>query len=382
MILGIDASNIRAGGGATHLYSLLGSAEPECFGFQKVILWSGSRNAKRIPSLPWLQVIHDPLLDGPLPLRLSWQQFFLPRLLRKWGCNILFSPGGIIPLNLRIQTVAVSQNMRPFDDQALSSYRLKNLDKRCHLRALRIMQSKSFERARGVIFLTEFAKRVILQKVKGLKAKTVVIPHGISPMFFNAPRPASSIQKCSREFPFRLLYVSGVQVYKNQWVVAEALSILRSKGYPVTIEFVGPPHLGMRRLNATLKKLDPESTYLRFRGPVPYLLLPRLYAEADGFVFASSCENMPNILIEAMASGLPIACSNRGPMPEILGEAGIYFDPEDATSISKVLEWFLNDEGLRNRCARRAFEAAHKYSWERCAKETFCFLAMICKENA
>jgi glycosyltransferase involved in cell wall biosynthesis len=102
--------------------------------------------------------------------------------------------------------------------------------------------------------------------------------------------------------------------------------------------------------------------------------LPALLAEADVFVFASSCENMPNTLVEAMASGLPIASSNRGPMPEVLQDAGVYFDPEDARSIADAIEPLLIDPTLRDSLAHRAFELARKYSWERCAAETWAFL--------
>ena len=66
---------------------------------------------------------------------------------------------------------------------------------------------------------------------------------------------------------------------------------------------------------------------------IPYHELHSEYKDADLGVFASSCENLPIILIEKMASGLPIACSNKGPMPEVLGSAGVYFDPENSYEI-------------------------------------------------
>ena len=84
---------------------------------------------------------------------------------------------------------------------------------------------------------------------------------------------------------------------------------------------------------------------------------------------------MPNILLEAMASGLPIACSNRGPMPEVLGEAGVYFDPENAGSIASAILELIRSRDLRQRLAAAAFERARHYSWARCASETFDFLA-------
>ena len=83
---------------------------------------------------------------------------------------------------------------------------------------------------------------------------------------------------------------------------------------------------------------------------------------------------MPNTLVEAMAVGLPIACSNRGPMPEVLGDGGIYFDPEDADSIGVAVEKIITNEDLRLAIARRAKVLAEQYSWSRCAAETWDFL--------
>jgi glycosyltransferase involved in cell wall biosynthesis len=86
---------------------------------------------------------------------------------------------------------------------------------------------------------------------------------------------------------------------------------------------------------------------------------------------------MPNTLVEAMAAGLPIACSNRGPMPEVLGDAGAFFDPENVQSIVDSVEQLLRDPNLRNACAARAEILARQYSWARCGAETWAFLRTI-----
>ena len=83
---------------------------------------------------------------------------------------------------------------------------------------------------------------------------------------------------------------------------------------------------------------------------------------------------MPNILLETMASGLPIACSNRGPMPEILGEAGIYFDPEKPDEIACAVEILISQPVLRSQLAAASYEISMHYTWERCADQTFQFL--------
>lgn len=101
------------------------------------------------------------------------------------------------------------------------------------------------------------------------------------------------------------------------------------------------------------------------------------YVEADAFVFASSCENLPNILIEAMASGLPILSSSCGPMPEVLGDAGWYFDPYSATSIADTIVKAMQDPVSRHLRAMQSFEKAKQYSWPRCASDTFSFIAKV-----
>ena len=81
-----------------------------------------------------------------------------------------------------------------------------------------------------------------------------------------------------------------------------------------------------------------------------------------------------------MAAGLPMACSHIGPMPEILGDAGIYFDPEDANSIARALRELIESPNLWAQLAQAAFDRAQAFSWKRCADETFGFLARIAHE--
>jgi glycosyltransferase involved in cell wall biosynthesis len=83
---------------------------------------------------------------------------------------------------------------------------------------------------------------------------------------------------------------------------------------------------------------------------------------------------MPVTLLEAMAVGLPIACSNRGPMPEVLENGGVYFDPEDADSIADAIEQIIQNPALRSTISQRAKTLAEQYTWARCADETFAFI--------
>jgi glycosyltransferase involved in cell wall biosynthesis len=94
-------------------------------------------------------------------------------------------------------------------------------------------------------------------------------------------------------------------------------------------------------------------------------------------LFASSCEIFGQILTEAMSAGLPIACSNQSAMPELLGHAGVYFDPERPAEIASAIRKLFNSSELRFRLACESFEKVQEYSWKRCADETFSFIAQV-----
>ena len=82
-----------------------------------------------------------------------------------------------------------------------------------------------------------------------------------------------------------------------------------------------------------------------------------------------------------MAAGLPIVSSNRGPMPEILGDSGIYFDPRNVSSIVEAVRSLVIDDVLRRRLAMTGFEKSQAYSWEKNASKTFSFLKQVIKNS-
>jgi glycosyltransferase involved in cell wall biosynthesis len=375
MRIGIDASNLRAGGGVTHLVELLRATDPHAHGFEKVIVWGGAVTLSKIEDRDWLCKVHDPLLDGGLLFRQYWQRFKVAKLARDADCNILFAPGGSYAGNFR-PFVTMSRNMLPFEWDEARRYGMSWQLLRIAL--LRRSQSQTFRKADGLIFLTEYARDGVMKVVKCIGGASAIIPHGIDARFVHPCRAQRDIGQYSGQRPFRILYVSVVEVYKHQWHVAEAVSQLWKAGLPVRLDLVGPAFPpALKRLKGSLDRLKAADSLIHYHGPISHADLPRWYRDADLFVFASSCENMPNILLEGMASGLPIACSSRGPMPEILGDAGVYFDPEKPQEIASAIKFLIDSPSLRDEKAKVAHRYVADFSWQRCADETFRFLAQV-----
>lgn len=375
MIVGIDAINIRGGGGVTHLVEILRAADPTRYGVERVLLWATQSTLDRIEDRPWLEKLGDAALDRGLVARTWWQIVHLPRELRRRQCDVLLVPGGSYTGSFG-PAVVMCRNMLPFEWREMRRYGLSWMFLRCAL--LRVRQSRSFRRADGVIFLTDYAKREVSGVIGGMRGSVRTIPHGVDAGFLRPPRVQRSIEECSPERPFRLVYVSIIDVYKHQWNVLEAVDTLRRENFPVHIDFVGPAYPpALKRFQSAMERLDPNGAWSRYLGGVSHADLPRVYQQCDLFVFASSCENMPNILLEAMAAGVPVACSERGPMPDILGPASAYFDPEKPRTIANAIRRLTSSVELRERCAKSAYETAATFTWDKCASDTFQFVGQI-----
>jgi glycosyltransferase involved in cell wall biosynthesis len=99
-------------------------------------------------------------------------------------------------------------------------------------------------------------------------------------------------------------------------------------------------------------------------------LLASYYKNARAFVFPSLYEGFGIPLLEAMGAGCPVLCSNRGPFPEIVGDAGIYFDPEDVNHMQSILEKALFDDTLLEEMVKRGYQRASTFSWDQTASQT------------
>ena len=379
MRLCIDASNLRAGGGVTHLQELLRRATPGEFGFEQVVVWASAATLSRLEDRPWLVKKTDPALERNYLVRALWQRRTLGRLAADDRCDLLYVPGGSFATTFR-PIVTMSRNMLPFEPAELRRFGLSAMGLKMLL--LRWTQPISMRRADGTIFLTRYARDTVLRTIGAVAGQVSIIPHGIDERFALSIKPQQPRAGYSNAHPFRFVYVSTVDVYKHQIEVAEAVAMLRDEGRPVALDLIGPAYApSLAALRKSLDQLDPDATFIRYLGPVPYASLQVSYASADAAVFASSCENMPNILLEKMAAGLPIACSDRGPMPEMLGEAGLYFDPDSSVSVAACLRRLLDSPELRSRLAKAAQQRAAPYSWDRCARETLSFLAVVARRR-
>jgi glycosyltransferase involved in cell wall biosynthesis len=339
-------------------------------GIGQVHLWAYKSLSDAVPDFPWLKKHSPKVLEKSIFNQVWWQYHYLPKEIHATGCQLIFNTdaGSVCPFR---PSITMSQDMLSYEPGEMNRFWLSNAWFRLLL--LKYIQSSSLRRADSVIFLTNYAAEVI-QKTTGKLKNYKVIHHGVGSNF-RLPLVKRRIVTVSDK-QIKVLYVSNASMYKHQWHVIRAVGKIRSEGIDVSLLLVGG---GKGRAQILLEKemylTDPNCEFVEQKPFADHDSIPDYLAKADMFVFASSCENMPITLIEAMASGLPIACSNRGPMPEVLIDGGVYFDPENPDSIASAIRKIIYDQNLQKAITKRAIEISASFSWEKCSTETWKLIA-------
>jgi len=243
---------------------------------------------------------------------------------------------------------------------------------------------ESAEEATRIIVAAEFTRRCLAEKYGIDERKIDLVPVGCGPAFrvLDDPEGAEAIrEKYDLAKPF-LFYPAATWPHKNHRNLLAALEILmESHRFDGELVLTGIAKEGHAVLLGEAKRPG-LSGVVRMLGYVPYEDLPRLYNLARLLVFPSLFEGFGIPVLEAMACGCPVVCSDVTSLPEILGDAGLTFDPESPEDIAlKILSaWEDGDHRTRMRSAGLA--RAKRYSWENNAKRTIDSYAKACGEGA
>jgi glycosyltransferase involved in cell wall biosynthesis len=370
LAVGIDASRNRSGGCFAHLNGLISGAEPRHWGIDTVHIWAGDELLSRIGERSWLVKHTLPHRKSGIIAEVTWQAAQLPREARRLGVDVMLNSADGSACSFR-PCVTMSRNMLPFDKTERERLPIMSRG-RLRLELLRLATVHRMKRSDQVVFLSEYARSAIGGPLG--KGSSPQIPHGVDRRFFEIGESRGAIRS---EGTLNCLYVSNVDFYKHQWHVVEAISMARLQtGLDLRLRLVGGGSgRYMNRLQTAIKIHDPEQKFTELLDFLPRRQILEELRRADLFIFASSCENLPNTLLEAMAARLPIVSSDRGPMPELLGPEGFYFDPERPASIAKTVSQVATNASYRERSAQSAFERAQRYTWTNCAAETWKLLA-------
>lgn len=363
----INALSARRGGSQTYLLNLLqhfdDSYEIEIFIFIPDYI--------QIPIHPRIKKLTTGWPTENPFLRTFWEKFIFRKILARLKPDILFCPGGLIntvpPAGCK--TVTMFRNMIPFDPLQRKRYALGW--ERMRNRLLESSMLRSMLKADLVIFISDYARKLIEERV-GNRIKTMItIPHGLSKIFkiSNNNAPPRPDWLPPKDY---FLHVSTFDVYRNQIEVVQGFSLFKKiKTTPDILVLVGHNDSPYgKKVREEIRQLELENDVI-LTGSIPHKDLPAVYYHAKLIIFPSECENCPNILLESLGAGRPIISANRPPMPEFGGDAVIYFDPSSPKQLAEKLVFLLDHPPIMEELSVKARKQSLCYDWEKTARLTW-----------
>jgi glycosyltransferase involved in cell wall biosynthesis len=336
------------------------------------------------------------------------EQFLMPYYIWKEKLDLVHFPHFNVPIFLPIKFIVTIHDLilTKFPTARATTlgpikYKLKNL-------LYKIVIWSAVRRSKKIITVSEFTKKDIINYFKADPKKIIVTYEGVADfgnqkttsreLVFDrggeqgSRTPSQSLRtvrassgsvstgallssdrrKYKIHKPY-LLYVGSAYPHKNlEGLIKIWPEVLKNN--KVQLVLVGKEDYFYHRVKNYARELglwfEDKNSPIIFAGYVSDEELKILYEQATAYIFPSKYEGFGLPPLEAMAHGCPVITSDKASMPEILGDAALYFNPEDEADMIKKINLILNDKKLREDLKKRGLEQVKKYNWEECAWET------------
>ena len=311
---------------------------------------------------PRLKVVSFPDCTAHPVANIFWHLTIFPGHLRRHGCDVVFMPAGNRRLGWFYGMPSVG-TVHDFSQlhvpQKYDAFRMFYI--------MRILP-RMMRRLTRVISVSESTQRD-LESFAGVDPGRIrVIYNGADLNRFITRDRAAAKSAITEELGLPadfVLYIARLEhPGKNHVRLIEAFSrFKRDTGLPHKLVLVGSRWNGAELIEAKVKELELDEEVI-FPGFVSNDTLPVLYAAADALVFPSLFEGFGIPILEAMACGTPVCASNVSSIPEVVGDAGILFDPLDPEAIADALGRILTDQPLRDRLIKAGLAQASRFTWD------------------
>ena len=302
---------------------------------------------------------------GPFSLRST---LALPRLLRACRADVFHSTNFMLPLRrLPCAAVITMHDLIPF----IAPHYVPRSRKTNVLGLYRWTTRRAARLAHRIIAVSHHTKRDVVEQLNAPDEKVMVVYNGIEPDF--RPPEGSRPQTMRRRFGIQgeLIVAAGrADPYKNLLGLARAIAQLIEAGR-TTLHclLVGEPDDRYPEVRRYVEA-HALAEHIRFTGYLDDAALVNAYQEADLLVHPSLYEGFGFPPLEAMACGTPVVSSNRTSLPEVLGDAALFVDPENTAELAGAIARALDDKALRDTLRPKGLEHAKNFTWERAARET------------
>jgi glycosyltransferase involved in cell wall biosynthesis len=363
--LGVNALFLepRMGGIETYvreLFPAIIEARPDL----RISMFVNERGRELIAAEPWangVQLVTHPLF-GIRGTRALGEALLLDAVARRRGCQLLHSVALTAPLRPHVPSVVMVADVTWLREPGAVPRLTRTLWRSLVIPAAR--------RARRLIAISENARREIAEDFRVPLERIDVIPLG--PGSNGAVEPTEEDDLRNRlglgSAPV-ILAVSAFLAHKNVERLVEALPAIRAAAQDAVLVLPGNWTPLQDEVRGRARHLGVEDAVV-MPGWVSSGDLEGLYRTAACFVLPSRREGFGLPVLEAMRRGVPVACSKTSAVPEVAGDAALFFDPERPEEIAGAVTAILGDPGLAAELATKGRQRAELFSWRRAAEET------------
>jgi glycosyltransferase involved in cell wall biosynthesis len=297
----------------------------------------------------------------------SIHQFRVNRMLKRSSYDVALYPtvSRVIPSTFNVPGVAVVNEV------------MSSVFKSTQSSVLSAQIRSGLSRVAKIIASSQYIRKDLLN-LSVEQAKIEVVYPGIDHSLFfprtEADEDALAIQPFAVRRPY-LIYASRILgAPKKHLELVKAFGDFKAKtGLPHRMVLAGSEGIGSKALQREVAASEFKSEIF-ITGHFPDAGLPLLYAYADACIFPASDEGVGLPVIEAMASGIPVACARSGALQELTGSHAIYFDADSVTDIALAIEKTVTDTTLRAKLISSGIEWTKRFSWKQTAEETIAVL--------
>lgn len=321
------------------------------------------------------------IVAAPYPWYSLAEQLFMPLLLRRHKLDLVHFPHFNVPLLYRGPFVVTIHDLiiSRFPTERATTlgpmmYRFKQL---AYNRVIR----HAALAAKHIVTVSEYSKRDIMDFFN-MSGDRITVTYEAVDELAAWPSPTAirdTLERYQITYPY-LLYVGNAYPHKNLENIILMMQQLKKRDQPLHCVMVGKPDYFYRRLQqfAWAKTVD---DVVHFIGFVPDRDLPSLYRGADAYLFPSRYEGFGLPPLEAMWYGTPVISARTSCLPEVLGEAALYFEQDDISGIINQIQRLQQDGQLRQQLVQRGRQQVERYSWPRMAKQTLAVYEKIFAES-
>jgi glycosyltransferase involved in cell wall biosynthesis len=323
-----------------------------------------NREAAAAKDGPWGELVPAVTVPVKARNRIQWvrgEQLLLPRLAAREGVDLLHSLASTAPARGRFRRVVTVHD--------LIYARFPEAHAGVRDLGMRALVPLAVRRSDRVIVDSQSTRRDLVELLGTSEERIDVAPLGLGAVRRCEPLPELELRR-RLDLGERAvaLSLSAKRPHKNLLALIDALARIPAERRPLLV-LPGYATAHETELRDRARDLGVEDD-VRFLGWLSAEELEGLWNLAAAFVYPSLYEGFGLPVLEAMARGVPVACSNASSLPEVAGEAALMFDPRDAAAIAVAIERLLSDPVDAERLRARGLERTREFTWERTAKIT------------